>query len=76
MGKASHPVETHGDVENQIKKAHIQGMHSHVAKIDIDAIIAHVSALCENKVRQQGCTSCNQLCTEIQVAVMVTSRAV
>ena len=49
MGKASCPVKTHGDVEHQIKKARIQGMHLHVAKIGIDAIIAQVSALRENK---------------------------
>ena len=49
MGKVSRPVETHGDVEHQIKKARIQGMHLHVAKINIDAIIAQVSALHENK---------------------------
>ena len=47
--KASHPVETHGDVEHQIKKAKIQGMCSHVTKIEIDVIIAQVSALWENK---------------------------
>jgi hypothetical protein len=48
MGKESRPVKTHGDVEHQIKKAQIQGMYSHVAKIDIDAIITQVSALREN----------------------------
>ena len=47
--KASCPVETHGDVEHQIKKERIQGMRSHVAKIDIDAIIAQVSALRDYK---------------------------
>ena len=49
MGKASRPVKTHGDVEHQIKKAQIQGMRLHVAKINIDAIIAQVSALRKNK---------------------------
>ena len=47
--KASCPVETHSDVKHQIKKAQIQGMHSHVTKIEIDAVIVHVSALRENK---------------------------
>jgi hypothetical protein len=40
---------THGDVEHQIKKVHIQGMLLHVVKINIDAIITQVSALCKNK---------------------------
>jgi hypothetical protein len=47
--KASRPVETHGDVKHQIEKARIQGMRSHVTKIETNAIIAQVSALRENK---------------------------
>jgi hypothetical protein len=42
MEKASWPVKTHGDIDNQIKKARIEGMKSHVNKIDIEAIIAQV----------------------------------
>jgi hypothetical protein len=47
--KVRRPVETHGDVKHQIKKSRIQGMRSHVTKIEIDAIIAQVSALRKNK---------------------------
>ena len=47
--KARRPVETHGGVKHQIKKAQIQGMQLHVTKIEINAIIAQVSALCKNK---------------------------
>ena len=45
MDKASRPIETHGDVDNQIKKARIEGMKSHVNKIDIEAIIAQVQIM-------------------------------
>ena len=49
MEKASRPVETHGDVDNQIKKARIEGMKSHVNKIDIEAIIAQVQIMRANE---------------------------
>ena len=42
MEKASRAIKTHGDVDNQIKKARIEGIKSHVNKIDIEAIIAQV----------------------------------
>jgi hypothetical protein len=45
MEKAKRPIETHGDVDNQIKKARIEGMKSHVNKIDIEAIIAQVQIM-------------------------------
>jgi hypothetical protein len=45
----SRPIETNGHVENQIKKARINGMRSHVAKTDIKVIIVQVSALQANK---------------------------
>jgi hypothetical protein len=49
MEKAKHPIETHGDVDNQIKKARIEGMKSHVNKIDIEAIITQVQIMHANK---------------------------
>ena len=49
MDKASRPIETHGDVDNQIKKARIEGMKSHVNKIDIKGIIAQVQIMRANK---------------------------
>ncbi len=45
MEKASYPVKTHGDVDNQIKKSRIEGMKSHLNKIDIDAIIVQVQIM-------------------------------
>ncbi len=48
MDKASRPIETHGDVDNQIKKARIEGMKSHTNEIDIEAIIAQVQIMCAN----------------------------
>ena len=47
--KASCPVETHRDVEHQTKKAEIEGMCSHVTKIEIEVIIVQISALRESK---------------------------
>ena len=47
--KASRPVETHGDVKHQIKKAQVDGMRLYVTKIEIVAIIAQVSALHKKK---------------------------
>ncbi len=49
MYKASCPIETHGDVDNQIKKARIDGMKSRVNKIAIEAIIAQVQIMRANK---------------------------
>ena len=49
MEKASRPNETHGDVDNQIKKARIEGMKSHVNKNDIEAIIAQVQIMRANE---------------------------
>ena len=49
MGKASHPIDTHGDVDNQIKKARIEVMKSHVNKIDTEAIIAQVQIMRANE---------------------------
>ena len=47
--KATRPIETHGDVDNQIKKARIEGMKSHVNKIDIEAIIVQVQIMRANE---------------------------
>ena len=49
MDKVSRPIETHGDSDNQIKKARIEGMKSDVNKIDIEAIIAQVQIMRANK---------------------------
>ena len=49
MEKASRPVKTHGDIDNQIKKARIEGMKSHVNKIDIEVMIAQVQIMRANE---------------------------
>jgi hypothetical protein len=47
--KASCPFETHGDVDNQIKKTRIEGMKYHTNKIDIETISAQVQIMHANK---------------------------
>jgi hypothetical protein len=49
MDKASCHLETHGDVDNQIKKARIEGMKSIVNKIDIEVMIAQVQIMRANE---------------------------
>ncbi len=53
--KAEHPVpaaqsaqERYGDINHAIKKARVEGMKSHAAKVAVDTIILQVNVMREN----------------------------
>ena len=53
VAKADRPVgkgvEKYGDVDHQIKKARVDGMHSQVTKNQIDAIVQQIKVMRENE---------------------------
>ncbi len=53
VGKAARPVEKgvakYGDVDHQIIKARVDGVHSQVTKNQIDAIVQQTKVMWENK---------------------------
>ena len=53
VAKADRPVgkdvQKYGDVDHQIKKARVDGMHSQVTKNQIDAIVQQIKVMRENE---------------------------
>ena len=53
VAKADRPVgkdvQKYGDVDHQIKKARVDGMHSQVTKNQIDAIVQQIKVMQENR---------------------------
>ena len=68
VGKAARPVEKgvakYGDVDHQIKKARVDGVHSQVTKNQIHAIVQQTKVMWENKdilIGVHGKEECNSM---------------